>query len=404
MKKGEKQKKVQMNQALRKSQPEKVVQKVESKINVVQNKPQPQPLVAKKTTKPRFPLTLAEIAAVCFSFAAMFAFAFPHAYVLGLVHTKTTTQETPVALVTTPAVKGEETNTVVALDGEIIEPTQNRYPVAVMIDNHSGARPQSNLQQASLVYEALVEGSITRFMAVFDKGTQDKIGPIRSSRPYFLVYWDAIDGPYMHAGGSPEALLKIRQFDIKDVNMGKYYWRATDRPAPHNLYTSSDKQLFMLRDMKWDQIPKTYSTWNFSDNPTPGTDVGAGVDLYFSGKAEGSHVRFSYDAESQTYKRFQAGAEHLDAATNKQLAAQTVIVTEISPIVAIGDHGRLTLDVTGEGKAHVLFNGKRIEGTWKKSDSSVRERFYDSQGSEITFPRGPIWIEVIPSDHQVTFE
>ncbi|HSD12679.1 MAG TPA: DUF3048 domain-containing protein, partial [Patescibacteria group bacterium] len=114
---------------------------------------------------------------------------------------------------------------------------------AATIDNLSVARPQAGLTKASLVFEAPVEGGITRFLAVFpDDVTADRIGPVRSARPYFLDWASEFDAVYAHVGGSPEALEKIVAYDMRDLNeffAGKYFWRDENRDAPHNAYTST---------------------------------------------------------------------------------------------------------------------------------------------------------------------
>ena len=117
--------------------------------------------------------------------------------------------------------------------------------VGVMIDNHPDSRPASSLAKAKIVYEAPVEGGLTRYLAIFDsKQVVAEVGPVRSARAYFLSWLQEYGrGLYMHSGGSPEALSAIKTKKIFDANeffWGEYYWRSSDRPAPHNLYTSSD--------------------------------------------------------------------------------------------------------------------------------------------------------------------
>ena len=366
----------------------------------------PAPTSTPTYTKRFFHLRPLEIGGIIFAVVILFSMIFASAFTLGLYGNDLgPVQATTVVPTNTNAgVVQEKPETTEMLDGAQVPPTQARYPIAVMFDNHSSARPQSHLQNASIVYETLVEGSITRFMGIFDHGDEDKIGPVRSSRPYFVQWLDAFDAGYMHAGGSPEALQKIRELGVKDMNQGPYYWRDSGRPSPHNLFTSSAKQLLALHAVGFDKKEKTFGTWTFSDDPKNGPTATTKVDLYFSDKAEGSHVSWTYDASKKWYLRSQAGVVHKDAATNEQLHAKTVIVEEILPIVAIGDHGRLTLNVLGTNKAHIIFNGQRFEGTWKKASTVDRDRFYDEAGTEIVFPRGNIFIEVIPNNKPVTFE
>jgi hypothetical protein len=132
------------------------------------------------------------------------------------------------------------------LDGKPVGSASEQRPrvISIMIDNHPGARPQSGLSQAQVVYEVPVEGEFTRYFAIFNASTTvDKVGPVRSARPYFLdwlqEYGDAL---YIHSGGSPEALQILRNstlFDANEFFRGAYFWRGTDHLAPHNLYTSS---------------------------------------------------------------------------------------------------------------------------------------------------------------------
>ena len=292
--------------------------------------------------------------------------------------------------------------TMQTISGERVDKREMHAPVAVMIDNHSAARPQASLQSASVIYETLVEGSITRFMAIFDHGTQGKIGPVRSVRPYFLQWADEYDPVFMHAGGSPEALLKIREYQTKDLYQGQYYWR-TPGNSPHNLFTKSDLFLLGIRDKGWESTD-AFTPWSFTDDPKEGaTDANAAV-INFAYGGINSLVRWEYDSAAQKYKRSQAGVEQKDSETGQQITAKTVIVQIIPPVVGYGDKGRLTLNIMGEGTAHFLFNGKRIEGKWNKASASSRTLWYDENGEELSLPRGNMFIEVVPSDRQATFE
>jgi len=145
-----------------------------------------------------------------------------------------------------------------ALDGVYTRPElANLAPVAVMIDNHPDARPQSGIEKAGLVYEAEVEGYYTRLMAVFsDENEVVKIGPVRSARPYFVDWANELNAVYAHCGGSPEALVNIEQKGIVDLNeiySGRFFWRATDRSAPHNIYLSAKNFNKFLTDHKISQ-------------------------------------------------------------------------------------------------------------------------------------------------------
>jgi len=126
----------------------------------------------------------------------------------------------------------------------VAEGEENLRPVVVMIENHYDSRPVAGLEKASIIYETIIEGGITRFLAVFDGGVSAKrIGPVRSARPFFIDMAEEWDGVYFHAGGSPEALAELKFSDLDRVNEisadGVFFWRDISKLPPHNLYTSS---------------------------------------------------------------------------------------------------------------------------------------------------------------------
>src|SRR5262249_15833287 len=137
--------------------------------------------------------------------------------------------------VTAPAV------TLSTLSGLPVDPAVNQRPVTgVMIENSVQARPQSGLNQAGVVFEAIAEGGITRFLALYQDTTPDNVGPIRSARPYYEQWALGFDAGYAHVGGSPEALNDIKAWGVRDLdqfyNSGSYH-RISSREAPHNVYT-----------------------------------------------------------------------------------------------------------------------------------------------------------------------
>ncbi|MFZ2979004.1 MAG: DUF3048 domain-containing protein, partial [Candidatus Magasanikiibacteriota bacterium] len=157
------------------------------------------------------------------------------------------------------------------LDGVCVAMQTDINPklVAVMIENHSEARPQSGLVDASIVYEAPVEANYTRFLAIYPADTTvNKIGPVRSARPYYLDWLGEYGTPmYMHVGGSPNALeiIKTRNiFDLNEFYRGWYYWRSEDRSAPHNTYTSSELWNKALATYSDSYTDSEYEGWQFT--------------------------------------------------------------------------------------------------------------------------------------------
>lgn len=285
------------------------------------------------------------------------------------------------------------------------------YPVAVMIDNASPARPQSGLQSASVVYETLVEGGITRFMAIFDHGDISQIGPVRSARPYFLDWLAEYDAAYAHAGGSPEALgniIKNRIHDINGIgNAAKAFYRDKTRPAPHNLYTSSKAMYVTTVANKLKISDVDIISWQFA-LPTdilPATTTTANkVKLNFSGNAKSSEVSYAYDSASQTYLRSQAGVSQEDRLTKAQIKVKNLIIQTISNNITVGEKGRLTMKVTGTGKAKIFQNSKVFDATWTKTDANSRTVFTLADGTEVKFQPGNFWIEALPEGRKVVIE
>lgn len=308
----------------------------------------------------------------------------------------------------------EDTTTQRHLDGITVEKgKENNYPVAIMIENLSTIRPQSGLSDASIVYEALVEGGITRFMAIYDiqAKTIKEIGPVRSSRPYYVDWVSEYDALYAHAGGSPEALQAISAFQIKDLNQiagaSPNFWRDPKIAAPHNLFTSTDLMLYGLRDKGLQKERPPFKPWTFLtkeekesvDTTTPEAQK---VTIDFS--SAGYQVEYNYNAEKKTYARSNGGQEHKDKNTKETIQVKNIAIVVIPEIVSYGEKGRLTLNLHGEGDAYIIRDGKKIVGRWKKADRLARTEFFDADGEKIPFAPGNIWVEVVPKDKPITIQ
>lgn len=294
------------------------------------------------------------------------------------------------------------------IDGVFVsEEKTNSFPVAIMIDNVPGSWPHSGLEAASVLYETLVEGGATRIMAVFAGGEAAKIGPVRSARPYFLEWVSEYDAFYGHVGGSPDALAAIDGLGIKDFSQfknGKYFWRDTARPAPHNVYTSHELTQLALRDNNYTE-PTEYESWLFKDEAEIDSRGASGsvVEIRFSNGRTWTS-RYVYNRDTNSYAKFlTTDTPHIDGETGNQLQAKNVVVIVIPEISAIGEKGRLTLDISGSGKAFLFRDGQKIEATWKKADRLARTRLYDAVGNEIEFNRGTTWVSIVPVDRPVLY-
>ncbi len=166
------------------------------------------------------------------------------------------------------------------LTGLAVEAPVTQRPLAVMINNAPAARPQSGLSQADIVYEVLAEGGITRLIGIFQSQEGiEKIGPIRSIRPYLIRLGESYGGVLVHAGGSPEAYSIIQKQGKQDLdeigNAGAFFWRAKDRKAPHNLYSSDEKLREAAAKLGYDQqvqVPQYSFLAEVPAGSTSGTD------------------------------------------------------------------------------------------------------------------------------------
>lgn len=278
-------------------------------------------------------------------------------------------------------------------------------PFAVMIENHSDSRPQSGLSAAKLVFEAPVEGGITRFLAVYAaSGTVREIGPVRSARPYYLDWAFELSADYVHVGGSPEAFTKIGRLRLHDIDEFAYgasaFWRSSRRYAPHNTYTSVDLLNGVRVEREW-AATSTVAAWRYADPVTPEERSTSTPNLVIDFSAPSYRVEWRYQHGDNAWRRFQAGAPHADADGTPILAANVVVIrTETQVLDAVG---RLKLRTIGSGKAWVFRDGRMITGRWKKLAAEDRIHFETVDGKEISFVPGPTWIEVTTADMPVRF-
>lgn len=286
-------------------------------------------------------------------------------------------------------------------------------PLAIMMDNTPNSYPHSGLEQADLVYEAFVEGGITRLMAVFWRREADLVMPVRSARTPFVIWVAELGALYGHAGSAntvndANAGGQIIEWGVKDLNAfspeaNTGYYRDLGRYAPYNLATSTRK----LRDIAATlgfAGPSALESWKFRDSGDP-SSVGTkaeGIEVDFQGsRYSWQLIQWKWDAEAKAYGRYQFGGPHIDAVSEKQLKFNTVIVL-LAPGQVVDESGHVLLEQLGEGPATVLTGGKAVTGTWKKAERDSRTRFYDQSGQEIAFERGPIFIEVIGHQSKLT--
>jgi hypothetical protein len=279
------------------------------------------------------------------------------------------------------------------------EPTK-RPVTAVMVENSPSARPQSGLEEADMVFEAIAEAGVTRFMAVYQESAPTKIGPVRSARPYYLDYALWLDASYGHVGGSPDALQDIKKFGVKDLDEfanASSYWRATDRYAPHNAYTSIER--LSVANQK-----KGYNSSDFKPLEhkidVPQTPKVTKVDFAVSGP--NYSPTFSYDPATNSYLRSQAGSPHKDAQSGKQINPKVVIAL-ITKQGTDSDGYHTNYQTVGSGKLFVFQDGIVSEGTWSKNDRASELNLTDQYGLPLKINAGKTWITLLGSPDSVRY-
>jgi hypothetical protein len=270
--------------------------------------------------------------------------------------------------------------------------------LAVMIENQADARPQTGLTQADVVYEALAEGGITRFIAVFLSGDAPVVGPVRSLRHYFAFMAADYGADVVHIGASPEGFtwrdaMHMGYLDESAGDPG--VWRIRTRPPPHNAYTdtAADRGFLTQRGR---QNNHRWGPLLFSDQAPRGEAVAETITLGFWPWAY--RVAYTWDAGRERYLRFMEGSAHRDADSGEQIAPATV-VAQFADVKAIPNDEKLRLDVDmvgANGQLVVFSGGTRRAGTWSKSAPRSSTVWLGEAGRPLVIPPGPVWVEVLP--------
>lgn len=292
------------------------------------------------------------------------------------------------------------------LTGVQVAPEVAESPVyASIIENHPDARPQSGLGEAGVVYEALAEGGITRFLALFLDTKPKEIGPIRSIRTYFVDWALEFNAPLMHVGGNIDALDMIGPYNVKDINQfynSGYFYRSRDRYAPHNVYMTQANQTAVLKDKGWNKAATFTPNARKKDAPAnPPTNPTITVNY----STVGYQAKYTYDATTNSYLRNMAGAPHIDRNTNTQIKVKNIVVQYMPTTYGTTRIGEQStrMATPGSGKAVVFRDGTAVEGTWSKSSHTTRTKLLDSTGKEIPLNTGNTWYSIVPTGNVVTY-
>lgn len=289
------------------------------------------------------------------------------------------------------------------LDGTEVEKSlANRHPLAIVIENHPDSRPQIGLDKASIIYEAITEGGITRYLAIYGPREAEKVGPVRSMRTFFLDWAWEYNAFLAHCGGNIDALDRIPvegALDLDQFALGeKAYWREPQagKAIEHTMFTSTAK-LYAAAKEKGFEMTGDFTSLKFLKRLKE-SETSQTIIIDFSSASY--RVGYTYDPSSKTYLRSLGAFAHKDRNTGNQLAPTNVIIQSVSREHAptrINEES-WTFETIGEGKADVFYGGQIFEATWKKPDLKARTKFYDSSGDEIEFLPGQFWYEIVPPE------
>ena len=303
-------------------------------------------------------------------------------------------------------VKIDDASTVEKKDLTVYDVNSNKRPIAVMIDNNVGNNAHVGLQDAYLTYEIIVEGGLTRIMAIFKDVNTSVIGPVRSSRHYFLDYALESDAIYAHYGWSTFAQNDIRSLGVNNIN-GLYdngYYRNNGIAAPHNVFTSIEDLYTVASSKGYSKTSDNYSLLNYTPDDV---NFDATSDLLtantISMTYSYSQVRsYTYDATNRYYLRYMNNSPHTDRDSGEVYHYKNIIIMKVNNST-LDSYGRQDLDTVGTGEGYYVTNGYAIPITWSKASRSDKTHYYYKSGNELVVSDGNTMIQVVPINSNIVF-
>jgi len=279
-----------------------------------------------------------------------------------------------------------------------------RHVIAVMVDDQADARPQSGFNSAAQVWQAPAEGGIPRYMMLFQDTIPDGVGPVRSSREYYIEWAAEWKAMYVHAGGSPQALRTLAAkghgqwvYNAEEFRWeGRYLWRTTDRVPPHNVYTDGKHLRALAKKLKA-RDGEIKPAWLFApDAPVDQRPSGGSIKVVYPYET----IAYKYDAETNTYRRYINGSKkpQRDRAGGDVVAPKNVVILRMA-FGALNDghpqKHRLEAQNVGKGVAYISTNGHTIKGQWRKASRTAPTRLFDRAGNPIVLTAGQTFVQVI---------
>lgn len=309
----------------------------------------------------------------------------------------------------------------------IVNEESNQRPIAVMIDNNIGNGRHAGLQESYINYEIIVEGGLTRIMAVFKDKDVSLIGPVRSSRHYFLDYALESDVIYAHYGWSTYAQNDIRTLGVNNIN-GLYddypFWRDQSIAAPHNVFTSTEKLYDYAKQKNYNTTTTNWKLLNYTTDEVnlnepistttqvnPETGKKEKVPVTREGLLTANSVvipysyyqtrSYTYDAERKVYLRYMNDTPHIDKVSGQQLYYKNVIIQQVTNS-QLDSEGRQDLNTTGSGNGYYITNGYAVPIHWTKSSRSAKTIYKYSDGSKVQINDGNTFVQIMPTTYTPT--
>lgn len=280
--------------------------------------------------------------------------------------------------------------------------------VAVVINNHPKARPQSGIEKADIVYELLSEGNVTRFLAIFQSERPERVGPVRSARDYYIELAKGYDSFFVAHGYSPNAYALLQSGYIDEINGMQYdgnlFKRASDRQAPHNSYITF-ANIIKGGTQKGYDLETPPSSGVFLTEEEMGSltgDMVSSVNINYSSST--FNVKYTYDQAINKFKRFSNGEQTVDHETGEPVLVDNLFIVETKHQV-IDQEGRRTVDLTSGGSGYLFQMGTWNEVEWKNVDGKIVPF---ASGKQVAMVPGKTWVNFVPDQpglgEMVTFE
>ncbi len=297
---------------------------------------------------------------------------------------------------------------------KIVDLNSTERPLAVMIDTNIGDAKHAGLQDSYVNYEIIVEGGLTRIMALFKDKEVGIVGPVRSARNYFLDYALEHDAIYAHFGWSPNAEADIKELQVNNINGmvdTDAYMRDRNLPSPHNVFTSTKKLKSMAAKKNYTSSSSnwevfTYSIYDVNLDEQEGSYLSS--DMVPASKVtipySGSEYRsYNYDSTNKYYLRSKNGQAHIDRKSGNQLHYKNIIIMKVENRT-IDAEGRQSLKTTGSGEGYYITNGNALPIRWSKESRSAKTRYTYKDGSEVILNDGNTFVQIVPTSSSITIE